>query len=267
MAIWTVMLLGFALTCGGLAWWMLPARSRPVPPGRGTELPRAQGPAVAARLSPRLKWGLLGLALVVVPALLTSWWVLRHGRSLDGYDDVVTAQDAGLQALLEGEHLVPPPPLPPDLFLTPELATARPMIASADRRWEQLDPTFVQRVLHVFQLMRDQHGYEMVLLEGWRSPERQALLAAQGPQVTQAGPWQSYHQHGLAVDCAFLREGRVVISERDPWAMRGYQLYGELAEQFGLVWGGRWKMADLGHTEWRKPGVRLGAAAGAQSMP
>ncbi len=81
----------------------------------------------------------------------------------------------------------------------------------------------------------------------------------QGPPVTHAGAWQSYHQSGLAVDCAFLRGGRLVISERDPWAMKGYQLFGQVAEQLGLTWGGRWKMMDLGHIEWRKPGVRLGA--------
>jgi peptidoglycan L-alanyl-D-glutamate endopeptidase CwlK len=46
-----------------------------------------------------------------------------------------------------------------------------------------------------------------------------------------------------------------VISEKDPWAMRGYQLYGEVAEQLGLTWGGRWKMMDLGHTELRLRGV------------
>ncbi len=36
---------------------------------------------------------------------------------------------------------------------------------------------------------------------------------------------------------AFKRDGKVVISERDPWAMRGYQLYGEVAESVGLDLG------------------------------
>lgn len=49
---------------------------------------------------------------------------------------------------------------------------------------------------------------------------------------------------------------KVVISERDPWAMRGYQLYGQVAESVGLVWGGRWtKIHDYGHTEYRMPGL------------
>jgi peptidoglycan L-alanyl-D-glutamate endopeptidase CwlK len=52
-----------------------------------------------------------------------------------------------------------------------------------------------------------------------------------------------------------LRDGKLVISEKDPWAMRGYQLYGEVAESLGLTWGGRWTMMDLGHTELRLRGV------------
>ena len=83
-----------------------------------------------------------------------------------------------------------------------------------------------------------------------------------GSHVTQARANMSYHQHGLAADLAFFRDGKVVISERDPWAMRGYELYGEIAEQVGLTWGGRWKMRDLGHVELRRKGV-LGRATGA----
>ena len=136
-----------------------------------------------------------------------------------------------------------------------------------------MDPAFVQAVLQVFRAMKATHGYDMALLEGWRSLQRQALLAARGPAVTQAGPWQSYHQWGLAADCAFLRDGRLVISERDPWARQGYALFGQVAEQMGLTWGGRWQMADLGHIEWRKPGMqaamraRAGVGAGAGAAP
>ncbi|MCH2221902.1 MAG: M15 family metallopeptidase, partial [Dechloromonas sp.] len=54
---------------------------------------------------------------------------------------------------------------------------------------------------------------------------------------------------------AFFKDGKIVISERDPWAMRGYQLYGEIAVQVGLTWGGNWKMQDYGHVELRRPGV------------
>ena len=117
-----------------------------------------------------------------------------------------------------------------------------------------LDADFSQRLLLAFKIMKENHGYEMALLEGYRSPARQTLLASIGNNVTSAGAFQSWHQYGLAADCAFWRDGKLVISEKDPWAMRGYKLYGEIAESLGLTWGGRWTMMDFGHIELRRKG-------------
>ncbi len=192
--------------------------------------------------------------LLLLPALalaLRSWW------RLDGFDHTASrAVDAHVAALLQGEELVPPPPLPPELFSAREVETLRPMLGTASRQWELLDVEFRRRLLLLFKLLKDQHGYDAVLLEGYRSPERQQALAQLGPGVTQAGAFESYHQYGLAADVAFLREGRIVISERDPWARAGYERYGELAASLGLVWGGSWSsLADYGHVELRRPGV------------
>jgi peptidoglycan L-alanyl-D-glutamate endopeptidase CwlK len=173
----------------------------------------------------------------------------RHHGSSKGAMPVVAA-------LLDGEHLAAPLPLPPEMFTSRDVVTVRPALATASRAWELMDDAFSQKLLQVYRLMKDQYGYEMVLLEGYRSPERQNELAAAGSHVTNAAAWQSYHQYGLAADSAFLKDGRVVISERDPWAMRGYRLFGEVAAAAGLTWGGGWKMADLGHVEWRRAGVR-----------
>ena len=63
-------------------------------------------------------------------------------------------------------------------------------------------------------------GFPMVLLEGYRSPERQDSLAGQATLVTKAKGGQSKHQYGLAVDLAPIRAGKVVISERDPGRCR-----------------------------------------------
>jgi peptidoglycan LD-endopeptidase CwlK len=94
-----------------------------------------------------------------------------------------------------------------------------------------------------------------VLLEGYRSPERQTFLQNQGSNVTNAGAFQSYHQFGLAADCAFFRDGKLVISEQDPWALRAYQRYGELAQAAGLSWGGKWTLRDFGHIEQHRQGL------------
>jgi peptidoglycan L-alanyl-D-glutamate endopeptidase CwlK len=181
-----------------------------------------------------------------------------RGRQLFQFDDTARVPDEKIAALLNGEQLVPPPPLPPEVFATQEVEQIRPALKDASRDWNLLDADFRTRLLLVYKIMREQYGYEMALLEGYRSPERQNRLAQMGGNVTNAAAFQSYHQDGLAADNAFLRDGKLVISEKDPWAMRGYQLYGQTAEQVGLTWGGRWKMMDLGHVEYHKPGFVLG---------
>lgn len=195
---------------------------------------------------------LIGGAVAI--ALLPVALVLLFGenRQLSGFDDRVGAENRVATSLLQGEQLVPPPPLPPDVFVTREVERVRPHLGTADRDWSRLDPQFRQRLLTIYQAMAVE-GYTMVLLEGYRSPDRQAFLQSQGENVTNAGAWQSYHQYGQAADSAFFRDGKLVISEKDPWALNGYQRYGELAEAAGLTWGGRWTLRDFGHIENRMP--------------
>lgn len=195
----------------------------------------------------RYRWWLVGTCCFVITPIF--FIVIFSDRINDGgVPDISYVSDESIRLLLDGEHLVLPKPPPPESFTTVEVVAERPALATADRRWDKLDPDFELRLLHVFNRM-ESLGYKLVLLEGYRSPERQDQLAAMGNHVTNARAFQSYHQFGLAADCAFLRDGKIVISERDPWAMRGYQLYGQEAQAVGLVWGGSWKMMDLGHVE------------------
>jgi peptidoglycan L-alanyl-D-glutamate endopeptidase CwlK len=191
--------------------------------------------------------------LLTVPPMLAL--ILSSPGMLGGYDSDSHAINDQVADLLKGEQLSMPSPLPPLTFTTAEVTLARPMLDGANRNWRLLDPEFSQRLLLVFKIMKERYGYDMAILEGYRSPERQNSLAAIGPGVTNAKGFQSYHQFGLAADCAFLRDGKLLISEKDPWAMRGYRLYGEAAEAAGLHWGGRWTMMDFGHTELRVPGT------------
>ena len=194
-----------------------------------------------------------GIVLILLPPLVA---VLSGANTMLGDFDAPTREvNTQVAQLLEGEQLVPPPALPPVFFATVEVEQVRPMLVSASRDWALMNPAYAQRLLLAFKIMKDKHGYDMAILEGYRSPERQNKLAAMGSSVTNAAAFQSWHQYGLAADCAFLRDGKIVISEKDPWAMRGYELYGEVAEAVGLTWGGRWKMMDFGHTELRLPGV------------
>ena len=253
---------GFLVVAGGVLLCVFPApRARLAEAWRGWAV---AGGVPVSRFSRRL-----GAALVANPAQLASALLLLaaptllvlglRGPAIFDFGDEQRMTERQIAILLEGEQLVPPPPLPPAVFSTREVEQVRPGIVHASRNWRLLDAEFTQRLLVVFKLMEERHGYRMALIEGYRSPERQARLFEQGSHVTQARANMSYHQHGLAADLAFFRDGKVVISERDPWAMRGYQLYGEIAEQVGLTWGGRWKMRDLGHVELRRKGV-LGRA-------
>ena len=124
-------------------------------------------------------------------------------------------------------------------------------IQGVSRTWKELDEEYAKRLTSVFIVMKQQHGYDMTLLEGYRSPERQDTLFAGSAGVTKARGFQSYHQYGLAADCAFIKDGKIMMSPNDAWTMRGYKLYGEVAKSVGLVWGGNWKLEDFGHTELR----------------
>jgi peptidoglycan L-alanyl-D-glutamate endopeptidase CwlK len=199
---------------------------------------------------------LAGLVVLCAPPLLAVLTVPAGDKNmLSGFD--VSTREINMQValLLIGEQLVLPSALPPLVFATQAVIELRPMLNSASRNWTLLNVNYAQRLLLAFKIMKEQHGYDMAILEGYRSPERQTMLAEMGSNVTHAAAFQSWHQYGLAADCAFLRDGKLLISEKDPWTMRGYRLYGEVAESVGLTWGGRWNMMDLGHTELRLPGL------------
>ncbi|WP_235318639.1 M15 family metallopeptidase [Lysobacter sp. A03] len=218
----------------------------------------------------RRRWLLVAtIAALALPPLL----ILQLGRQVlwdDFGGGAGFTTDSHVVELLRGERLAPPPDLPPAVFLAAEAAQMRGAavvapreISSADRKWARIAPDFQQRVLAIYRVMRDVHGYEMVLVEGYRSPERQAALAAKGGAVTRAGAGQSCHQYGLAVDSALYRDGRLQWDMEDPWTRRGYFLYGELAVEAGLEWGGNWRsIKDYVHLELKSDCRQARRAAG-----
>lgn len=220
-----------------------------------TRVLRVTAGRLGGGLRRRRRWLAIAVLVLVAPSLLVLQ--LRRQVMLDGFDGATAASDH-VVGLLRGERLAPPPALPPAVFVAAEAelrrnvsAVAAPeAIASADRKWERIDPDFQQRVLAIYRVMREQYGYDMVLVEGYRSPERQAALARKGGSVTRAGAGQSCHQHGVAVDSALYRDGRLHWDMGDAWTRRGYLLYGELAVQAGLEWGGNWRsLKDYVHLE------------------
>lgn len=214
-------------------------------------------------------WVLGALALLALPPPLIL--LTRQQVVLESFDTAAPpAPDSRIMQLLRGEQLAPPPQLPPAVFLAAEAellqrpvsSVAPDAIASADRRWQRIAPDFRQRILAIYQVMAEQYGYQMALVEGYRSPERQAELARAG-KSTNAGAGQSCHQYGLAVDSALYRDGKLQWDMEDPWTRRGYFLYGELAAQAGLEWGGSWRsLKDYVHLEMKTECGRARRAAG-----
>ncbi len=76
-------------------------------------------------------------------------------------------------------------------------------------------------------------------------PDLATILADVGPQsgrkiVTWAAPGESLHNYGLAFDTVPQREGRLVWTTRDKKDRVLWHLYGQLVEDQGLEWAGRW---------------------------
>jgi peptidoglycan L-alanyl-D-glutamate endopeptidase CwlK len=199
------------------------------------------------RLSPRWNWRAstwlaLGSLLIVISIAIT--FSMAHRRQPEPVQQRTFQQSEHIRSALSLEKLVPPPPLPPTAFVDRQ----HPGLEKLDRDWGRMDGEFVQQVLKLRSRM-EARGYPLALVEGYRSAERQDQLAGMDTHVTNARGGQSKHQYGFAADLAPVRAGRIVISERDPWAMSAYQAMGEEAEALGLVWGGRWTFRDYGHVE------------------
>lgn len=247
------------------ATWQRAAR----PAGDAGTALRTHGRRTRGWLVRQRYWLLGAAALLLLPPLLIL--STRQRVMLDGFEPASrAAPDSRIVQLLRGEQLAPPPELPPAVFVAaeaellrrPASAIAPDAIASADRRWQRIAPDFQQRVLAIYRVMHEQYGYRMVLVEGYRSPERQAELA-RGGKATNAGAGQSCHQYGLAVDSALFRDGKLQWDMEDPWTRRGYFLYGELAAQAGLEWGGNWRsLKDYVHLEMKAECRRARREAG-----
>jgi peptidoglycan L-alanyl-D-glutamate endopeptidase CwlK len=225
--------------------------STPVDFGKASKLDQAKGNAVDA-LSGfwANRYLILGTVIVLlIPIIFTLFMHKGYEKKNNRAEE---ADQLKIKMLLANENFLPPESLPSSVFLTPELTVLRPDLATADRNYSLLDADLRQRLLLTYRLMREA-GYEMVLIEGYRSAEHQYMLERNSKKtVIDNRALQAPHRTGLAADSAFYKDGRIVISDKTPWVKEGYQKFGETAEKAGLLWGGRWKQPDYGHVELRR---------------
>ena len=187
---------------------------------------------------------LVGAVLVIVLAsVIVTLAMSRHYWLERPNADAIRFSSNARLALSE-EKLAPPSPLPPGIFIGYE----RLSLESADRDWDKLQPVFRQSLLVLLKRVAAD-GYQFVLLEGYRSPERQDALAAMGSRLTQARAFESRHQFGLAADLAPIRNGALAFDFDDPWTKTAYLELGKEAQVLDLGWGGLWKLQDYGHVE------------------
>ena len=84
--------------------------------------------------------------------------------------------------------------------------------------------------------------------QAFRSPDQQAELLRRFPPVTAAGPWESAHNYGLAVDFVASHKPGVTPSGLHwDWSPEhDWSFIKKAAGQFGLIVPIKW---DLGHVE------------------
>lgn len=101
-----------------------------------------------------------------------------------------------------------------------------------------LHPVFRQNVIKVAKSLDDE-GIPLKVYEAYRYPERQADLYAQGRTksgdiVTNAKPWYSYHQYGLAVDFVLFENGKWSWDDSTPEKKKWWKKLHEVGKDFGL---------------------------------
>lgn len=107
---------------------------------------------------------------------------------------------------------------------------------------------FARRLKIFCQLLED-NGLNMKITCLYRSDIEQNKLYAQGrtkpgKRVTNARAWQSPHNWKLAADFVFLKPNGGITYEGN------WKLFGRLAKQAGLTWGGGWlRFRDRPHVE------------------
>jgi len=118
-------------------------------------------------------------------------------------------------------------------------------------QWDGVHPELRLKLETIQALMREE-GFDLRLMEGFRSDARQARLMASGSGVTQVGAGRSCHNHGFAADMVIFVRGRPSWDLNHSHVRDGYVRFGALATAAGLRWGGAWAdFQDMPHVELR----------------
>ncbi|NJP36742.1 M15 family metallopeptidase [Bacillus luteus] len=130
----------------------------------------------------------------------------------------------------------------------PGEAERDPLVSAEDAVAEEgLHPLVEEAKEELLQRASDR-DINVVITEGYRSPERQDELyargrTADGDVVTNASAGESYHNYGLAIDYALETEDGLVWDIETDFNGSGeadWLEVAEIAKDIGFEWGGDW---------------------------
>lgn len=119
------------------------------------------------------------------------------------------------------------------------------------RKIDDLLPVVQGKVLAFIKLCQE-NDIDILITSTYRDNESQNALYAQGrtapgKKVTNAQAGQSWHNYRCAIDVVPMRNGKPVWDGNDPV----WKKVGELGEEAGLEWAGRWvKFKEMAHFQY-----------------
>ena len=125
------------------------------------------------------------------------------------------------------------------------------------RKLTDLHPILQELALKLIRNCKEM-GISIVLTQTLRTFAEQDVIYAQGRTkpgriVTNARGGESYHNYGLAFDVAVKSKYGLTwdeLADTNDDLVADYHQVGEIAEELGLEWGGRWKFRDIPHYQY-----------------
>ncbi len=112
--------------------------------------------------------------------------------------------------------------------------------------------TLIRVRVRMFICHLEDQGIFLRVYSGYRSPDEQLQIWQKGRDkngkivdrkkvVTNAKPFESYHNYGLAIDCVEIRYGKAI------WENEKWNEISQVAEFYGFDWGGHFMNTDKPH--------------------
>jgi peptidoglycan L-alanyl-D-glutamate endopeptidase CwlK len=108
-------------------------------------------------------------------------------------------------------------------------------LGSLNKKARKILETFLLDCAAKMEAVPEFKGIQIEVISGYRSPASQAALYARGrtvkgAKVTNAGPWKSWHQYGLAIDTGLFKNGVYLDGANPKLTYKAYKFMANLAK-------------------------------------